>query len=142
MSKFNPMPKKGMPPKKQPKPIKRSAIKKKFKSTGEKDTFHEVLDNLSDFEPTRCFVCGIKVAVVTHCNMAHVLSKKQYSLFRNNPNNIKILCHRIVADKDGNQGCHYAWDMTPRSKLVGEGWEKLLELEEELKIEYKRIEKL
>ena len=139
--KFNPQPK-SVTVKKQPKPLKRSPLKKKFKNNGERETFEVVLDELSDFEPTVCFVCGINVAVVTHCNMAHVLSKKQYPLFRNNPNNIKILCHRIVADKDGNQGCHFSWDMTPRSKLIGDGWEKLKELEEQLKLEYKRIESL
>jgi len=142
MGEFKPYPKQGPKPKKQPKPLKRSPIKKKFKATGERETFEVVLDELSDFEPTTCFVCGINVAVVTHCNMAHVLSKKQYSLFRNNPNNIKILCHRIVADKDGNQGCHYLYDMTPHSNLKGEGWEKLFELRDKLKEEYKRIEKL
>ena len=139
---FNPQPKQGMPPKKQPKPIKRSAIKKKFKSTGEKNTFHEVLDNLSDHEETVCYVCGIPIALVTHCNFSHVLPKGKYSLFRNNPNNIKLLCHRIVADKDGNQGCHFSWDFKPRSELKGDGWEKMFELEEELKQEYKRIEAL
>ena len=138
MGEFRPCPKEGPKPKKTPKALKRSAIKKKFKATGEKETFHEVLDSLSDFEPTTCFVCGINVAVVTHCNMAHVLSKGKYPLFRNNPDNIRILCHRIIADENG-QGCHFAWDMTPRSKLVGEGWERMKELEIDLKEEYNSL---
>ena len=87
-------------------------------------------------------MCGIPVAVVTVSNMCHVLSKKQYSLFRNKADNIRILCHRIVADKNGFQGCHYAWDMTPRSKLTGKGWDRMKELEEKLKEEYKLISKL
>lgn len=137
---FNPQPKKGTPPKKEKKPLKRSAIKKKFKVTGEGCTFATVLDNLSDMEETKCFVCQIPIAYVDHNNFAHVLSKGKYPLFRLEPENIRLLCHRIIADDDGNQGCHYAWDFKPRSELVGEGWERMKELEAELKECYKELE--
>jgi len=136
---FNPQPKKGMPPKKEKKPLKRTAIKKTFKVTGEKDTFHAVLDNLPDTE-TVCFVCKTRIAAVTVHNFAHILSKKNYPLYRNNPNNIRLLCHRFVADADGFQGCHFSLDMRPRSEIIDKPeWQELFELEAQLKEEYKRI---
>jgi hypothetical protein len=104
---------------------------------GEVDIYEKVLENLPDYE-TRCFVCGIRVSVVTHNNMAHVLNKNKYPKFRLNPDNYVILCHRVVADADGNPGCHYRYDMTPHSTLKGEGWERLFALREDLKAEYKR----
>jgi len=107
--------------------------------TGEKDVFHAVLDNLDEFE-TRCFVCKVRVPVVTHHNMAHILSKGKYPLFRLNPDNIKILCHRFIADENGFQGCHFSYDMKPHSELKGEGWERLFKLREDLKQEYKQLE--
>jgi 5-methylcytosine-specific restriction endonuclease McrA len=138
--KFNPQPKPEKTPKKEKKPIKRSALKRNYKPTGESSIFEAVLDGISDMEETKCFVCGIRVAVVTHNNMAHVLSKKQYPKFRLNPKNIVILCHRIIADEHGFQGCHFSYDMTPHSQLKGEGWEKLFELREQLKQEYKELD--
>lgn len=140
MSEFRPYPKQGPKPKKEKKPLKRSAIKKKFKVTGEGETFSTVLDNLSDMEETKCFVCGIPIALVTHNNFAHVLSKGKYPLFRLEPENIRLLCHRIIADDDGGQGCHFAWDFKPRSELIGEGWDKMKELEAELKQHYAFVE--
>ena len=105
-------------------------------ATGEKDTFHAVLDNLPDTE-TVCFVCKTRIAAVTVHNFAHILSKKQYPLYRNNPNNIRLLCHRFVADADGFQGCHFAYDMQPRSQIIDKPeWQELFELEEQLKKEY------
>lgn len=109
-------------------------------ATGEKDLFHSVLDNLPD-EETRCFVCKTRIALVTPHNFAHVLSKKQYPLFKLNPENIVLLCHRFVADKDGFQGCHFSYDMQPRSKIQDNpNWQPLFELESRLKEEYKRLE--
>lgn len=140
MGEFRPYPKQGPKPKKEKKPLKRTAIKKKFVNHGEKDVFHEVLDELSYMEETKCYVCQIPIALVTHCNFAHVLPKGKYERFRLNPANIVLLCHRIIADEDGNQGCHHSWDFKPRSELTGEGWEKMKELEAELKKEYKELE--
>lgn len=145
--KFNPQPKQGPKPKKTPKPIKRSPIKKKFKSSGEKETFHEVIDELSDFEECRCFVCDIPIAIVTHCNMAHILNKKNFPLFRNAPKNIKIMCHSVISrinEKTGlpTNGCHSDLDTKPKSELTHEMWDKVWKLKEELLKEYKYIENL
>ncbi len=127
--------------KKKPKPTKYR------KPTGEKHTFHQVLDDIPDDAPTRCFVCGISIALVTHNNFAHILNKKNYPLFRNAPCNIKIMCHSVVArinEKTGKptNGCHSDYDTKPRSELTHEMWDKVFELKEELLKEYKRIEKL
>lgn len=109
-------------------------------ATGEKDTFHAVLDNLPDTE-TVCFVCGVRIAVVTVHNFSHILPKGKYPLYRNNPENIRLLCHRFVADKDGFQGCHYSSDMRPRSEIINDpNWQKFFELEAVLKEEYKQLE--
>jgi len=107
-------------------------------ATGEANVFESVLENMPQVE-TRCFVCNVRVAVVTHNNMAHVLSKGKFPKMRLDHNNIRILCHRFVADKDGNQGCHFAWDMKPRSELTGDGWERMKELEADLKEIYKTL---
>ena len=118
---------------------KSSVYKYVREATGEKDTFHAVLDSLPDTE-TVCFVCKTRIAAVTVHNFAHILSKKQYPLFRNNPNNIRLLCHRFVADADGFQGCHFSLDMRPRSEIIDKPeWQELFELEEQLKEEYKSI---
>jgi len=145
MGEFKPYPKQGPKPKKEKKPLKRTAIKKKFKVTGEGETFTQVLNNLSDLEETRCFVCGIPIAYVDHNNFAHILSKKKFPLFRNEPENIRILCHSIVArinEQTGlpTNGCHSDLDTKPRSELTHEMWDKVWELEEELKAHYKDVE--
>jgi len=145
MSKFNPQPKQGPKPKKTPKPLKRSAIKKKFKVTGEKDVFHEVLDELNYEEETKCFVCGLPIALVTHSNFAHILPKGKYPLFRLNPDNIKIMCHSIVSrinEHTGKptNGCHSDYDTKPRSELTHEMWDKVWELHEGLKQEYNKLD--
>ena len=107
-------------------------------ATGEASVFKSILENMPETE-TRCFVCNVRVAVITPSNMAHVLPKGKYAKMRLDPNNIRILCHRLVADNDGNQGCHFAWDMKPRSELTGEGWERMKELEHDLKEIYKTL---
>lgn len=104
-------------------------------ATGEGEMFREIALNTIGDEATRCFVCGKLVAVVTHNNMAHVLAKGKYLKFRLNPENIVILCYNISGDN-----CHYKYDMTPHSELKGEGWERLFELRDRLKEEYKQLE--
>lgn len=140
MSKFNPQPK-SITIKKTPKPLKRSPLKKKFNATGEKNVFKSVIDRLSDNEPCECFVCGTPIALVMPHNFAHVLSKGKYPKMRLEPRNIVLLCHKIIASEKGSngQGCHYAFDFTPHSELKGEGWEKIFNLREELKEEYKKL---
>jgi hypothetical protein len=101
------------------------------KATGEKDVFEAVLDNLPD-GPTKCFVCDITVALVTHHNMAHVLAKGKYPKARLDPNNIRVLCYNIQGT-----GCHSKYDFYPHGELKGEGWERLFKLRDELKEQYK-----
>jgi hypothetical protein len=105
--------------------------------TGENSVFESIVEGLSDTE-TVCFVCKIRVPIITHSNIAHVLPKGRYPKMRLDPNNLVVLCHKIVADENG-QGCHYAYDMTPHSELKGEGWERLFELRDQLKETYKTL---
>lgn len=134
---FKPDPKPEKREKKKPKPLKRTAIKKKFKATGEKHVFEEVLDEIPYDGPTRCFVCGRQLSLVTHNNFAHVLSKGKYPDLRLYPPNIKILCHYSIAINRGDgtptNGCHSDWDTKPRSSLKDPMWDKMFELEAELK---------
>ena len=113
------------------------------RNTGEVDIYEKVLENMPDHE-TRCFVCGIRVPLVTHNNMAHVLPKGKYEKFRLNPDNIVILCHSFIArnrpDGTPTNGCHSDWDTKPRSGLKDPMWDKLFALEAQLLDEYKRIE--
>lgn len=124
---------------------KRMSGKKEYKysrrSTGEVDIYEKVLEMLPD-EETKCFVCGSRISLITHNNFAHVLSKGKYPEARLDPENIVILCHRIIADDDGFQGCHYSYDMTPHSELKGYGWEKMFELRRRLKEKYNQISNL
>lgn len=106
-------------------------------ATGEGGVFERIIESLSDTE-TVCFVCQIRVPIITHHNIAHVLAKGKYPKMRLDPNNLVVLCHKIVADESG-QGCHYAYDMTPHSELKGEGWERLFELRNQLKEHYKTL---
>lgn len=105
------------------------SLPKKYarKSTGEKDVFEAVLEALPDDRPTTCFVCGKMISVVTHNNMAHILSKGRWPKFRLNPDNIRVMCYNIQGT-----GCHSRYDFSPKSELVGEGWDKLFELKAQL----------
>lgn len=103
-------------------------------ATGELEMFREIALNTIGDEATKCFVCGIKVAVVTHNHMAHILPKGKYPKFRLNPDNIRILCFNIQGT-----GCHSKLDHHPHSELKGEGWERLFELRDRLKEEYKLL---
>ena len=126
--------KEGQKPKKQPKPIKRTAIKKKFNATGEKDIFESVLDSIPDTEETKCFVCGKRIAIVTHHNFAHILAKGRYPKFRLNPDNIRIMCYNYQGS-----GCHSKLDFYPKSELTDPMWDKVWELKERLINEYKQL---
>jgi len=120
----------------------RSVAKKTFVSTasGEGEMFRSLaLESLGD-DYTKCFVCGMPIAALTYSNMAHVLSKKQFPAFRLNPDNIVILCHRLVADENGRNGCHNQIDGRPRSEIQDDPrWQKFFELEEQLKEQYKNL---
>jgi len=104
-------------------------------ATGEGEMFREIALNQLSEEATRCFVCGIPIAIVTHNNMSHVLPKGKYPKFRLNPDNIRILCFNIQGD-----GCHSKLDARPRSEIIDNpDWQELFELETQLKEEYSRI---
>ena len=104
-------------------------------ATGEGELFEEIMKDFGD-DPVKCFVCGRRISLLMPHNFAHVLPKGKYSSFRLYKPNIVILCHLIVADETG-QGCHHAWDFRPRSELKGVGWERMFELEEEIKQKHK-----
>ncbi len=104
-------------------------------ATGEGEMFREIALNMLSDEATRCFVCGIPIAVVTHNNMAHILPKGKYPKFRLNPDNIRLLCFNIQGT-----GCHSKLDARPRSEIINSpDWQPLLELEARLKEEYKKL---
>jgi len=108
------------------------AKKPSFKATGEKDVFHVVLDSFGD-DPITCFVCGKRLSITTHHNFAHILRKGRYERFRLNPDNIRIMCYNIQGT-----GCHSVFDNNPRSDIINKPeWQKVFELEEKLKEEYK-----
>lgn len=128
MGKFNPMPKQGMPPKKERKPLKRSPIKKKFKATGEKEVFAEIAEE----REWVCFVTGEKLWELTPTQFMHVLPKalNKYPKFKLYAKNI------VLASND----VHYKWDFTPRAELRKDPtFDKLFKLEEELKSQYPNI---
>lgn len=127
---FRPNPKQGMPKKKEKKPLKRTPLNKVKKKTGEKDVFEIILERLGN-EEARCFVCDEKISLITHHNFAHILRKGRYSKARLDPNNIRIMCYKI----DGT-GCHSKFDFSPRSELKGADWERVFELETQLKQQY------
>lgn len=105
-------------------------------ATGEGELFEDIMKEFGD-DPVKCFVCGRRITLLMPHNFAHVLPKGKYSSFRLYKPNIVILCHLIVADETG-QGCHHAWDFRPRSEIKGkQEWQKMFELEEELKQKHK-----
>jgi len=102
-------------------------------ATGEGALMEKMVDNLPDHE-TRCFVCSKRIAVLTYNNMAHVLPKGKYGLYRLYSKNIKILCFNFQGT-----GCHNRYDHQPKSTLTEEGWQKLFNLADELKTQYPEI---
>jgi 5-methylcytosine-specific restriction endonuclease McrA len=109
-------------------------------ATGEGEMMRETVLNMLGDEATRCFVCGIPIAALTYSNMSHVLPKGKYPEFRLKPENLKVLCHKFIADENGNNGCHQIWDFRPRSYIVNDPmWQEMIELETQLKEEYSRI---
>lgn len=131
---------------KQKQAKKKAAGKKTVKynyvreATGEGEMMRETVLNMLGDEATRCFVCGIPIAALTYSNMSHVLSKGKYPEFRLKPENLKVLCHKFIADEKGNNGCHQIWDFRPRSYIENDPmWQEMIELETQLIEEYKRI---
>lgn len=125
---FNPRPKEGMPPKKAKKPIKRTSLKYKRKRTGEGELFMDIATE----RPWVCFVTGETLYQLVATSFLHVLPKalNKYPKFKLFPKNI------VLATND----VHFKWDKSPRSELKKDPrFDKLFDLEEELKEEYKQL---
>lgn len=127
MSKFNPQPKKGMPPKKERKPLKRTPLKKGKKPTGEKEVFEEI----SEERDWICFVSKVPLRELKSNQFMHVLSKAEnrFPAFKLYKKNIVLASDEI----------HRRWDFAPRSTLTEPFWKPLFELEQELLNEHKSV---
>ena len=99
-----------------------------IKPTGEKEVFQEIAGEREWI----CFVTGTPLTELTATQFMHVLPKalNKYPLFKLYKKNIQLAADEI----------HYAWDFKPRSELKKDPrFDKLFELEEELKQEYKLL---
>ncbi len=124
---FNPQPK-SVTPKKAKKPLKRTAIKKKFTKTGEGGLFEEIAAE----RPWVCFVSDEKLKELTPSQFLHVLPKalNKYPQFKLYKKNIVLATNDI----------HYDWDFKPRSEVrKDKRFDKLFKLEVELIAEYKEL---
>jgi hypothetical protein len=123
---FNPQPKRGMPPKKERKSLKRTALKKGKKPTGEK----EIFTSIAESREWKCFVTGEPLHELKSTQFAHVLPKAEnrYPKFKLYEKNIVLL----------SDYAHYLWDFGARSELKKDKrFERLFKLEAELLEEYK-----
>lgn len=130
MKEWRPHFKEGQKPKKQPKPLKRTPIKKNFKATGEKEVFEEIAIEMEWTD----FVTGEKLWQLTPTQFIHVLPKalNKYPLFKLYKKNIVL----------GSNETHFKWDKVPRSELRKDPqFDKLFELEAELKEEYAELKR-
>ncbi len=103
--------------------LRRQAMKRKRKVTGEMELFKEMAKE----RPHICFVTGTPILRLTHWNFMHVLSKQAFPRFRLKKENVVL----------GQQWVHDVYDKGDRSKLEKyPGYQKLIELHDELKREY------
>jgi len=96
--------------------------------TGEKEVFEEIAEE----REWTCFVTGATLYELTATQFMHVLPKalNKYPLFKLYKPNIQLATNEA----------HYAWDFVPRSELKKDRrFDKLFELEEKLKEEYKLL---
>jgi len=120
--------KEGMPKKKEKKPLKRTALKKKFNPSGEKEIFADIAEKREWF----CFVTDEKLWELTPTQFMHVLPKalNKYPKYKHYEPNIVLVTNEV----------HYKWDFTPRSELRKDPrFDKLFELEEHLKSIYPKL---
>lgn len=106
----------------------RKPIFKPKKGTGEKEIFAEIAEE----REWVCFVTGKGLTELTATQFAHVLPKalNKYPLFKLYKENIVLLSNEA----------HYAWDFKSRDELRKDRmFDKLFELEEKLKEEYKLL---
>lgn len=96
--------------------------------TGEKEVFEEIAEE----REWTCFVTGATLYELTATQFMHVLPKalNKYPLFKLYKPNIQLATNEV----------HFKWDHTPRSELKKDPrFDKLFELEEKLKEEYKLL---
>ncbi len=97
MSEYKPYPK---PIRKEKRPrisIKRTAIKKKYKATGEKLVFKLIWDS----RPHICANCKIPLGDTAHTyNFAHIVRKSRSENERLNPANISLHCLTCHMERD------------------------------------------
>ena len=125
---FRPNPKSGPTPKKEKKPLKRSAIKQKKKVTGEAALFRQIAEE----RPWIDFVTGERLPFLTPTSFLHVLPKAKNRYYK-----MQLYKKNIVL---GSDDTHFAWDNRPRSELRKDPkWNKMFELEAELLEEYKLL---
>lgn len=93
--------------------------------TGEKQLF----ENIAEERDWKCYVTGEYLSCLGATSFMHVLPKalNKYPLFKLYPPNIQLVKDEI----------HFRWDHTPRSELTEPYWQKLFDLETDLKNEYK-----
>ncbi len=125
-----PKPEKRTP--KKPTPLRRSAIKKVYKSTGE-----AVVHNMIALErPALCQVCEKRIDKLQPHNFAHILGKGAFPRFRLRKDNIWIMCYNLQGT-----GCHSLYDTEAESVLMKqnpERWAKVFKLKQELKEQYNK----
>lgn len=100
------------------------------KSTGEYSVFEEIAAE----REWVCFVTGEKLMALTPTSFSHVLPKalNRFPKFKHYKDNIVLLSDEI----------HRLWDFAPRSELKNDPrFDKLFELEAQLKEEYKKLYK-
>ena len=106
----------------------RKPLFKPKKGTGEAEVFAEIAEEREWI----CFVTGRHLSGLTPTQFMHVLPKalNKYPLFKLYKPNIQLASDEV----------HYAWDFKPRSELRKDRrFDKLFELEAELKEEYKNL---
>ena len=100
------------------------------KVTGEGDLFEEIASEREWVD----YITDEPLKVLTPTQFIHVLPKalNGYPLFKLYKKNIVL----------GSNETHFKWDKSPRSELRKDPrWNKMFELEEELKEEYKQLKK-
>lgn len=113
-------------PKPSPKVKTKKGLKKQTKPTGEKFVF----EGIANSREHKSFVSGTKLFDLRASNFAHVLpkAKNKYPEFKLNPQHIVLL-----TDDE-----HHEWDHGIREELRKRPeWNKMFELEEQAKQEYK-----
>lgn len=103
-----------------------------YKKTGEAELFAEIWHESN----RQCFVCDKHISYPIAANFAHILPKalNKFPKFKLHKPNIKLMCYDLKSPS-----CYYLWDHTPRSDLKSTQWQKVFELEAQLKEEYKLI---